>query len=38
MKHTILFVSDFIYIYIYMYFNIYNTLYEYSMKNYTGED
>lgn len=34
MKHTILFVSDFIYIY----FNIYNTLYEYSMKNYTGED
>lgn len=36
MKHTILFVSDFIYIY--MYFNIYNTLYEYSMKNYTGED
>lgn len=27
-----------LYIYIYMYFNIYNTLYEYSMKNYTGED
>lgn len=34
MKHTILFVSDFIDIF----FNIYDTLYEYSMKNYREED